>query len=122
MSKFVDKASRLIRAPSSKIYRSLATSQAVESWLPPQGMTGTMLEFAFREGGAYRLRLTYNDAVTFESDDPAFAGEMRIYRDARIRAGRNPCDGTLRGCPGRNTAGGAPSRIGLDTRQSGRLR
>jgi uncharacterized protein YndB with AHSA1/START domain len=67
-----------------------------------------MLEFAFREGGGYRLRLTYKEpqgmpgktsadtdevevrftklvpnmrieqAVTFESDDPAFSGEMQI--------------------------------------------
>jgi uncharacterized protein YndB with AHSA1/START domain len=80
----------------------------MESWLPPEGMTGTMLDFAFREGGAYRMRLRYKQpqhtpgktsedadevevrfvklvpderieqAVTFESDDPAFAGEMRI--------------------------------------------
>ena len=71
-------------------------------------MTGTMLAFAFHEGGAYRMRLTYNEpqrtpgktsenadeiqvrfirlvpnkrieqSVTFESDDPAFSGEMRI--------------------------------------------
>jgi uncharacterized protein YndB with AHSA1/START domain len=71
-------------------------------------MTGTMRAFAFHEGGVYRLQLTYNEAqhtpgktsqdadevevrfvklvpherieqaVTFESDDPAFAGEMRI--------------------------------------------
>jgi uncharacterized protein YndB with AHSA1/START domain len=71
-------------------------------------MIGTMLEFEFREGGVYRMRLTYNapqhapgktskdadevevrfvklvpherieQAVTFERDDPAFAGEMRI--------------------------------------------
>lgn len=67
-----------------------------------------MLAFEFREGGTYRIRLAYNEprhmagktsenadevevrfvelapherieqAVTFESDDPAFAGEMRI--------------------------------------------
>jgi uncharacterized protein YndB with AHSA1/START domain len=120
MSKGVDQASRLIRASSSKIYRAFATAHAMESWLPPQGMTGMMLEFAFREGGAYRLRLTYNEAqhtpgktskdadqvevrfvrlipherieqaVTFESDDPAFAGEMRITWT--LESGR---DGTL---------------------------
>lgn len=80
----------------------------MRSWLPPQGMTGTMLTFAFREGGSYRMRLTYNEpqdipgktsadadevevrfaklvpherieqAVTFKSDDPVFSGEMRI--------------------------------------------
>lgn len=120
MSKRVDQASRLIRASSSKIYRAFATAHAMESWLPPQGMTGTMLEFAFCEGGAYRLRLTYRDAqhapgktsrdadqvevrfvklvpqerieqaVIFESADPAFAGEMRITWT--LESGR---DGTL---------------------------
>jgi uncharacterized protein YndB with AHSA1/START domain len=108
MSKRVDTASRLIRASASRVYQAFATARAMESWLPPEGMTGTMLAFAFREGGAYRMRLTYNEpqhtpgktsedadevevrfvklvpderieqAVTFESDDPAFAGEMRI--------------------------------------------
>jgi uncharacterized protein YndB with AHSA1/START domain len=108
MSKRVDTASRLIRASPSTIYEAFATADAMTSWLPPQGMTGTMLAFAFGEGGSYRLRLTYNEpqhtpgktsedadevevrfvklvpnerieqAVTFESDDPAFSGEMRI--------------------------------------------
>jgi len=71
-------------------------------------MTGAMLAFTFRKGCTYRMRLTHNDpqrtlgktsedadevevrfvrlvpherieqAVTFESDDPAFSGEMRI--------------------------------------------
>jgi len=80
----------------------------METWLPPQGMTGRMVNFAFREGGAYRMRLTYNEpqhvagktsadadevevrfvklvegerieqAVTFNSEDSAFSGEMRI--------------------------------------------
>ena len=61
MSKRVDTPSRLIRASASTIYRAFATAQAMESWLPPQGMTGTMLKFAFRDGGAYRMRLTYNE-------------------------------------------------------------
>lgn len=108
MSKRVDTASRLIRASASTIYQAFATADAMKALLPPQGMTGTMLAFTFREGGAYRIRLTYNEpqhthgktsadadevgvrfiklvlherieqAVTFESDDPAFLGEMRI--------------------------------------------
>jgi uncharacterized protein YndB with AHSA1/START domain len=80
----------------------------MERWLPPKNMTGTMLHFDFREGGSYRMRLTYKNsqdgrgktsdnadevevrliklwgarrieqAVTFESDDPEFSGVMRI--------------------------------------------
>lgn len=80
----------------------------MERWLPPKNMTATMLQFDFREGGGYRLRLTYRDSadghgktaadadevevqfvklvnlkrieqtVRFESDDSAFAGVMRM--------------------------------------------
>jgi uncharacterized protein YndB with AHSA1/START domain len=108
MSKRVDTASKLIHASATTVYGAFATGHALESWLPPEGMTGKMLAFTFLEGGAYRMRLTYyepqhtpgktsDDAdevevrfvrlvpderieqtVTFESDDPAFAGEMRI--------------------------------------------
>ncbi|OGU37976.1 MAG: ATPase [Hydrogenophilales bacterium RIFOXYA1_FULL_63_33] len=108
MSKRVDSASKLIFASASRIYQAFATRNAMETWLPPQGMTGRMVNFAFREGGAYRMRLTYNEpqhvagktsadadevevrfvklvegerieqAVTFNSEDSAFSGEMRI--------------------------------------------
>jgi uncharacterized protein YndB with AHSA1/START domain len=76
--------------------------------LPPANIRGEMLSFDFREGGSYGMRLTYFDPgqeqgktaeafdefevrltkldegrqieqeVTFESDDPAFAGVMRM--------------------------------------------
>lgn len=108
MTKRTDTASRLIRASASIIYQAFATADALNTWLPPEGMTGTMLSFAFREGGAYRMRLDYSapqhtpgktsaaadevevrfvrlvpqerieQAVTFDSDDPAFSGEMRM--------------------------------------------
>ena len=108
MSTRVDTASKLIRASASTIYRAFATPDAMERWLPPQGMTGSVLAFSFREGGAYRMRLTYDEAqhtpgktsedadevevrlvrlvpnecieqaVKFDSEDPAFSGEMRI--------------------------------------------
>lgn len=104
----VDKASKLICAPARAIFRAFATPHAMETWLPPTGMTGSMVTFDFREGGSYRMRLTYNrpqhmpgktsgeadevevrfvklipnrcieQAVTFMSADPAFSGEMRI--------------------------------------------
>jgi len=104
----VDTASRLVRAPASTIYRAFATPDAMNAWLPPRGMTGSVRGFAFHEGGGYRLRLTYREerhtpgktsansdeaevrllrlvpdkcieqAVVFDSDDPAYSGEMRI--------------------------------------------
>ena len=80
----------------------------MERWLPPNDMTGEMLQFDFRDGGSYRMRLTYAErdrgqgkttadademlvrltrlvpgrsveqAVVFESEDPSFAGVMRM--------------------------------------------
>ena len=104
----VDSASRHMRAAPAAIWRAFATPGAMERWIPPEGMSGRMLAFDFREGGAYRMRLTYLDPapgagksseqhddtevrlvrlveptlivqrVTFESDRPEFAGEMTI--------------------------------------------
>jgi uncharacterized protein YndB with AHSA1/START domain len=80
----------------------------MERWLPPDNMTGTMLHFDFREGGSYRMRLTYAEPqqgrgktsedfdevevrltkledgrkieqeINFESEDPSFSGVMRM--------------------------------------------
>lgn len=106
MTTRTDSASRLIFASPEIIYRAFAEPGALERWLPPPNMTGTMLHFDFREGGSYRMRLTYADRqagrgktsadsdeaevrltkievgrrieqeITFDSDDPAFAGVM----------------------------------------------
>jgi uncharacterized protein YndB with AHSA1/START domain len=108
MSKRIDKASRLINAPASMIYEAFATPVALETWLPPKGMTGNVLAHDFREGGMYRMRLTYGElehtpgktsehsdevevrfvklvpnqrieqVVTFNTENTEFAGEMRI--------------------------------------------
>ena len=108
MFKRVDTASRQLRASAATIYAAFASPYAMAACLPPQGMKGTMLKFDFREGGGYRMRLTYEqpghgsgktsedtdevevrfrrlvpderieESVTFESEEPAFAGEMRI--------------------------------------------
>lgn len=104
----IDQAAALIRASASDIYQAFATPGAMERWLPPAGMTGRMLEFDFREGGSYRMRLVYDDpahgqgktsqdaddvmvrfaklvtgrgieqVVMFDSADPAYSGEMRV--------------------------------------------
>ena len=99
-----DSASRLVDAPPSAAYRALLDRAALVTWLPPEGMTGRVLEFDVRTGGRYRLELAYQapgagktsagtdissgrflelepdrrivQSVEFESDDAAFAGEM----------------------------------------------
>jgi uncharacterized protein YndB with AHSA1/START domain len=108
MSKRIDSVSRFIPATPADIYAALAEREAMEEWIPPKNMTSTILHFDFREGGSYRMRLTYKDskdgrgkssdnadetevritkliegrrieqAVKFESDDPEFSGVMRM--------------------------------------------
>lgn len=108
MAPRVDSASRLIQASPAAIYRAFAEPGALEQWLPPADMVGQMLHFDFRDGGSYRMRLIYREAapglgktsdnadevevrftklqngqrieqeVTFESEDPAFSGTMRV--------------------------------------------
>lgn len=108
MTSRIDSASRLVDAPAAAVYQAFATPGALERWLPPAGMTGTMLRFDFRDGGSYRMRLTYaapqqgrgktsedsdevdvriamleagrriEQEVSFVSSDAAFAGRMRM--------------------------------------------
>jgi uncharacterized protein YndB with AHSA1/START domain len=104
----VDLTSRLIQASPATVYRAFAEPGAMEQWLPPSNMVGKMLHFDFRDGGSYRMRLTYKEPrqgrgktsddadevevrltkleneqrieqeVAFESEDPAFSGIMRL--------------------------------------------
>jgi uncharacterized protein YndB with AHSA1/START domain len=98
---------RHIRAPRARVYRALLDAQAVQQWMVPDEMTSQVHSFDAREGGTFRISLTYDaptttgktssqtdsfhgrflklvpdtevvQAVEFESDDPALAGEMTI--------------------------------------------
>jgi uncharacterized protein YndB with AHSA1/START domain len=53
------RVSRIIKAPRRTIYQAFLDPQALVSWLPPAGMKGRVHEFDAREGGAYRMSLTY---------------------------------------------------------------
>ncbi|KQU99394.1 SRPBCC family protein [Devosia sp. Root105] len=114
----IDTASRIIAAPPKAIYRAFVDRDALLAWLPPEGMTGEMLEFEPRPGGAFRMALHYSvpgpgkttedtdmvesefaelvpghrvvQLVRFRSDDPAFAGTMRMVWDLE------PADGGTR--------------------------
>lgn len=98
---------RRIDAPRSRVYRALLDPTAIARWKVPQGMTAQVHEFDGREGGSFRISLTY-DAPTatgkttartdtyhgrfvklvpdeqvveideFETDDPAMRSEMTI--------------------------------------------
>lgn len=100
--------SRIINAPRSKVYGAFLDPEALATWLPPDSMTGVVHVFEPHEGGAFRMSLIYPPseaghgkssddtdtfaarfarlvpdesivwAVTFDSPDPAFAGEMTM--------------------------------------------
>lgn len=102
-----DRVSRLIQAPLADVFSALLDRTALEAWLPPDGMSAQFEQFDPTPGGSYRLVLTYanpmgtaksspdsdivearyidivhNDrvvqAIDFVSNDPAFAGTMRM--------------------------------------------
>ena len=103
-----DSASRLIPASPQAVYDALVDPDALVEWLPPEGMRGRFEWFELRNGGGYRLVLTYTEqssgrgkassdtdvvearflelvpgervvqSVAFESDDPAFSGTMTM--------------------------------------------
>jgi uncharacterized protein YndB with AHSA1/START domain len=96
-----------VKAARPLVYRALIDPQAVELWMVPTGMTSQVHAFDPREGGAFRISLTYDapttagkttaqtdtyhgrfvklvpdeqvvEVVEFETDDPAMRGEMTI--------------------------------------------
>jgi uncharacterized protein YndB with AHSA1/START domain len=102
------RVTRRIRAPRSRVYAAFLDARAVETWMVPTGMTSQVHEFEGREGGRFRISLTYDaptdtgktsaqtdtyhgrfvalvpdreivQAVEFETDDPALLGEMTIH-------------------------------------------
>ena len=98
---------RHIKAHRAVVYRALLDADAVATWMVPTGMTSHVHAFDAREGGSFRISLTY-DAPTgtgkttlhtdtyhgrfvklvedeqvvevdeFETTDPALLGEMTI--------------------------------------------
>ena len=59
----------MVSARPDAVYGAFADPVALMKWLPPGRMTGRALEYDFREGGRYRIELTYGD------DAPGAAGK-----------------------------------------------
>jgi uncharacterized protein YndB with AHSA1/START domain len=58
-----DTRSLVIPAAPDALYRAFADAHALMEWLPPGNMTGRALEYDFREGGRYRIELSYQEAA-----------------------------------------------------------
>src|SRR3954468_24607718 len=54
---------RHVNAPRVNVYRALLDARAVATWMVPSGMTSHVHVFDAREGGSFRISLTY-DAPT----------------------------------------------------------
>ena len=96
-----------IAAPRSAVYRALLDASDVATWMVPTGMTSKVHTFEAREGGEFRISLTYDaptnagktsaqtdtfhgrfvklvpdelvvQAIEFETNDPAMQGEMIV--------------------------------------------
>ena len=96
-----------VNAPREAVYRALLDAQAVTTWMVPDGMTSQVHEFEPREGGPFRISLTYDtptetgkttahtdtyhghflklvpneqvvQVMEFETTDPAMSGEMTV--------------------------------------------
>lgn len=98
---------RRINAPRATVYRALVDARAVATWMVPAGMSSQVHTFESREGGKFRISLTYDEptgtgkttehtdtyhgefvelvpdkkvveVVEFETEDPGMRGEMTI--------------------------------------------
>lgn len=97
---------RHAKASRAAVYRACLDPEAVAQWLVPDGMTSHVHSFDAREGGTFRISLTYEgdgigksgartdtfhgrfvklvpdelivETLEFETADPAMRGEMTI--------------------------------------------
>ncbi|MGW1884706.1 SRPBCC domain-containing protein [Streptomyces sp. NPDC001970] len=57
---YATQVSRHIDAPRSAVYRALVDAAAIAVWRVPSGMSSHVHEFDAREGGCFRVSLTYD--------------------------------------------------------------
>lgn len=60
-------------APPSAVYRALLDADAIAKWRVPTGMSSHVHEFDAREGGSFRVSLTY--------DAPTGTGKSEAHTD-----------------------------------------
>ncbi|TMR09552.1 polyketide cyclase [Nonomuraea turkmeniaca] len=101
------RVSQYVNAPRSAVYRALVDADAIAEWRVPAGMSSHVHEFDAREGGSFRVSLTYDvqgpagksashtdtyhgrfaelvpdervvEVLEFETADPALRGTMTM--------------------------------------------
>ena len=131
-----------IKASRAAVYRALLDPAAVARWRVPEGMSSVVHSFEAREGGTFRVSLTYAGAgvgksaahtdtyhghfarlvpdeqvvevIEFETDDPALQGPMTMTTTLTDAAGGTDVAIAHEGLP----AGVSPADNELGTRMS----
>jgi len=81
---------RLIKAPRRAVYEALLDREAVAQWLHPDGMSCRVQAFEPREGGGFRISLTYQEpglaaAGKTEGATDTFEGRfVRLVPDEQV--------------------------------------
>jgi uncharacterized protein YndB with AHSA1/START domain len=104
---YTSRVSGHVDAPRAAVYRALVSAEAIARWRVPAGMSGEVHEFDPREGGRFRVSLTYEapdasgksaahtdtyhghfarlvpdeqvvEVLEFEAADPALRGAMTL--------------------------------------------
>ena len=77
-----------IDAPPAAVYRALVDPAAIARWRAPDGMTVDVHEFEAREGGRFRVSLTYADPArpgkTASSTDTYHGHFARLVPDEEV--------------------------------------
>ncbi|MFF4791728.1 SRPBCC family protein [Streptomyces sp. NPDC001276] len=58
---YATRVSRRVQASPAAVYRALTDPDAVAGWRVPDGMTAHVHEFDAREGGTFRVSLSYDE-------------------------------------------------------------
>src|ERR1700688_2647568 len=74
------RVSKIVKAPRHAVYQAFLDRDALVAWLPPDGMRGDIHALEAREGGRFRISLTYQD--------PERSGEGKTSADTDIVQGR----------------------------------
>jgi uncharacterized protein YndB with AHSA1/START domain len=80
--------SRHVKASRATVYRALLDAAAVAGWRVPTGMTSCVHEFDAREGGTFRISLTYDSqrgtGKTSSHTDTYRGSFVKLVRDKQV--------------------------------------
>ncbi|WP_327250603.1 SRPBCC domain-containing protein [Streptomyces sp. NBC_01244] len=79
-----DRAARTIAAPRAAVYAALLDREALEAWLPPDGMSGRIERWDPRPGGGFRMVLTYLDPAENPAESPGKTSDATDVVDVRF--------------------------------------